>query len=235
MNIAVIGNRTMAAAHIRHVCAEKGANLYALCDADSQTLSQRKEEFGAFVAVSDYRELVNDPNLDAVIILVEDTQDPAMVKAFLDAGKTVLCEKPATCHGKETANSAKKHHTNLLLNTFEEGASPKDPAFRSRAYFSRALDYIQENYHREITVTKLADHLGLARSYFSRIFLEHAGITPKEFIVNYRLEKAVELLTQKGLSQKEVASLVGYSDVYAFSRMFHRKYGMPPGKYVQKR
>lgn len=235
MNIAVIGNCTMAATHIRRVCAEKGAKLYALCDADSQTLSQRKEEFGAFLAVSDYRELVNDPNLDAVIILVEDAQDPAMVKAFLDAGKTVLCEKPATCHGKENAHNDENHPAKLLLGTFEECASPKNPVCRSRAYFARALDYIQTNYHRQITVTKLADHLGLTRSYFSRIFQEHAGTTPKEYIVNYRLEKAVELLTENGLSQKEVASLVGYSDVYAFSRMFRRKYGMPPGKYVQER
>jgi len=235
MNVAVIGNSTMAAAHIRRVCAENGAKLYALCGANSQTLSQRKEEFGAFLAVYDYRELVNDPNLDAVIILVEDTQYPAMVKAFLDAGKTVLCEKPATCHSKDKALIENKHPAKLLLGTFEEGTSPKDPACRSRAYFARALDYIQANYHRQITVTKLAEHLGLTRSYFSRIFQEHAGTTPKEFIVNYRLEKAVALLTENDLSQKEVASLVGYSDVYAFSRMFRRKYGMPPGKYVQER
>lgn len=94
MNIAVIGCSGMASSHMKGVCAKEGVKLYAICDTAEERLAQRKEEFGVEIAVTDYRELVNDPNLDAVVIVVPDKLHLPMTKAFLEAGKAVLCEKP---------------------------------------------------------------------------------------------------------------------------------------------
>ena len=94
MNLAVIGCSGMASSHMKGICNKEGTKLYAICDPAKERLAQRKEEFGVEIAVEDYRELVNDPNLDAVVVVVPDKLHLPITKAFLEAGKAVLCEKP---------------------------------------------------------------------------------------------------------------------------------------------
>lgn len=101
-------------------------------------------------------------------------------------------------------------------------------------YVNLAAHYIQNNLSEDIRIADLAADLGLNRSYFCRIFKEQMGLPPQEYLVSYRLETAAELLADQGLSQKEAALRVGYSDVCSFSRMFKRKYGIAPGEYVRR-
>ncbi len=94
VNFAVIGCSGMASYHMQGLVGKEGIKLYALCDPAEEHLAQRKEEFGVELAVTDYRELVKDPNVDAVVLVVPDKLHLPMTKAFLEAGKAVLCEKP---------------------------------------------------------------------------------------------------------------------------------------------
>lgn len=94
LNIAVIGCSGMGKRHMEGVKAKEGACLYAICDTAPEQLESAKNEMGDVIAVSDYKELVNDPNLDAVVIVTPDQVHLEMTVAFLRAGKDVLCEKP---------------------------------------------------------------------------------------------------------------------------------------------
>ena len=94
LNLAVIGCSGMASYHMQGICDLEGVRLYAVCDTAEDRLIQRKEEFHAEIAVTDYRELVKDPKVDAVVIVTPDKLHLPMTKAFLEAGKAVLCEKP---------------------------------------------------------------------------------------------------------------------------------------------
>ncbi len=96
LNIAVIGcSMGMGRRHMQSVTEIEGVTLYAICDnATDDRLSRCKEEFNVPIAVTDYRELVNDPNIDAVVIVTPDMCHLEMTAAFLCAGKDVLCEKP---------------------------------------------------------------------------------------------------------------------------------------------
>lgn len=94
LNLAVIGCSGMATYHMQGICDLEGVRLYAVCDTAEDRLIQRKEEFHAEIAVTDYRDLVSDPNVDAVVIVTPDKLHLPMTKAFLEAGKAVLCEKP---------------------------------------------------------------------------------------------------------------------------------------------
>ncbi len=95
VNFAVIGCSEMARRHMEGIAANDGAKLYAICDnATDDRLSKCKEDYSVPVAVTDYRELVSDINIDAVVIVTPDKLHLEMTKAFLFAGKDVLCEKP---------------------------------------------------------------------------------------------------------------------------------------------
>lgn len=95
LNIAVIGCSGMGRRHMEGVLKREGVTLYAVCDnATDNRLSKCKEDYNVPIAVTDYRELVNDPNVDAVVIVTPDMCHLEMTVAFLRAGKDVLCEKP---------------------------------------------------------------------------------------------------------------------------------------------
>lgn len=94
LNIAVIGTSGMAQTHMRGVNLCENANLYAICDIHQERLDACLKDFPAEKSCTDYRDLVNDPKVDAAIIVTPDYFHKEMTCAFLRAGKAVMCEKP---------------------------------------------------------------------------------------------------------------------------------------------
>lgn len=91
--------------------------------------------------------------------------------------------------------------------------------------------YIQLKYADEISVEQIAHSLNINRRYMSRIFKERYGKTVMEYLVDYRLKKASERLLS-GASVSDVAKHCGYRDVFNFSKMFKRKYGVSPSRFA---
>jgi len=91
-NIVVIGTSPMAQLHMEGVVAK--ANLYAICDNAPEQLEKAHQKFPNAKTCGDYKELVNDPEVDAAVIVTPDYYHLEMASAFMRAGKDVLCEKP---------------------------------------------------------------------------------------------------------------------------------------------
>jgi transcriptional regulator GlxA family with amidase domain len=77
-------------------------------------------------------------------------------------------------------------------------------------------------------ITELAATLRLSNNQVRRVFITHTGHPPMRHLKNIRLATARELLTSSRLSVKEVASLVGFSDLSHFVRAFRAHHGKPP-------
>ena len=101
-------------------------------------------------------------------------------------------------------------------------------------YVEVALDYIHAGYMHELTVTELARRLSLDRSYFSTLFKEKTGISPKKYLFNYRMNVAADLMINSQQSITTAANSVGYSDISNFSRMFKSHFGLSPRAYIEK-
>ena len=101
LNIAVIGASSMGLSHMKGVMNNENANLIAVCDTDENALAEAKEKYDIPVAVTDYRQLVNSNDIDAVIIVTPDQLHLEMTAAFLRTGKHVLCEKPMALNTQE--------------------------------------------------------------------------------------------------------------------------------------
>jgi AraC-like DNA-binding protein len=99
---------------------------------------------------------------------------------------------------------------------------------------SKAKSYMQSEYVNEITVSGVAEKLGVNRSYLSEIFKEKTGISPQKYLITLRLEKAAELMVRFGQTPSTVAISTGYSDVYNFSRMFKKHFGLSPRDYIRE-
>ena len=93
------------------------------------------------------------------------------------------------------------------------------------------VNYFEDHYSEKISLDQIAENMYLSPFYISRIFKSETGDTPIRHLINIRLEKAKELL-ENGFdgSIQEVAAEVGYDDVYHFSKLFKKRFGMPPSK-----
>ena len=80
----------------------------------------------------------------------------------------------------------------------------------------------------------LASLVNLERSYLSRLFKKEAGVNIFQYLADIRLKEAQRLLTQGGMSIREVAFKVGIEDPFYFTRMFKKQYGMSPTDYAQQ-
>lgn len=95
-------------------------------------------------------------------------------------------------------------------------------------YIREALEFIEHNFQNNISVEDMADVCGLNRSYFGKIFKEAVGKSPQDFLLNYRMVKAAELLKLTKLSIGDISSAVGYDNQMHFSRAFKNVYGVSP-------
>lgn len=95
-------------------------------------------------------------------------------------------------------------------------------------YVHEAIVYIEHNFQNNISVENIAEVCGLNRSYFGKIFKEAVGQTPQDFLLNFRMIKATELLRLTNLSIGDIGNAVGYGNALHFSRAFRNTYGIPP-------
>ncbi len=102
--------------------------------------------------------------------------------------------------------------------------------YSPEVYIRRSVDFIHYNY-ATINVTDIVEYVGYTRSYFSSQFRKYMGVSPQEYLMNYRMEQSCRLLRETGLPMQEVGKRVGYEDPLNFSRAFRRAKGVSPTDY----
>ncbi|MFC5402242.1 response regulator [Cohnella soli] len=96
-----------------------------------------------------------------------------------------------------------------------------------------ALQYIQGQYHTELSLEKVASIVYLNPIYFSQLFKQKTGHGFKEYVTQLRMERAMELLRDSELKIADISERIGYSDVRHFSQIFRKKSGQTPSEYRQ--
>lgn len=99
---------------------------------------------------------------------------------------------------------------------------------------SKAITYIEENYHTDITNSTLAKECLISEEYFRKLFKKKYGISPKQYIVNIRISKAKQMLTEGIYKINAISEKCGFSNPYHFCRFFKQKVGMTPSEYMNK-
>ena len=100
-------------------------------------------------------------------------------------------------------------------------------------YMTRAVEYIKQNYNKNISVENIANLLGIERSYLSRLFKTHKNKSTQNYIIDYRMHKAKKMFEEEDMNVSQVCSAVGYTNIYCFSRIFKSRVGIPPKEYME--
>ena len=88
--------------------------------------------------------------------------------------------------------------------------------------------YIERHFAEELSVDSLAEIANYSPRHFLRLFAETYGVTPRQYIIERRMNRAAALLKNTDIPVTEVAQMCGFSDSNYFGSAFKAKFGMPP-------
>lgn len=120
----------------------------------------------------------------------------------------------------------------VLTQVIPHSDPTADPVMKKQdAYIVQSIEFLHAHFHEPVSIRQLASYLGLDRKYLSVLFKESLGMPPQQYLLQYRMDKACELLRKGQYSIGEVARSVGYQDPLLFSKMFKKVKGVSPKYY----
>lgn len=125
---------------------------------------------------------------------------------------------------KSFKDATHTQHDNLTIQILEGIEKYYD-------YVDFVKKYISENYSTTIYMSDLADFTNLSPSYLSDLFKRKVGISFTEYLIKFRLNKAIELMNSTNLRLIEIANSVGYSDYAQFNKIFKKYMKQSPKQY----
>lgn len=136
---------------------------------------------------------------------------------------------------KRGGNVKRLAYLYLFLNKLTQ-LNVQDSVYSSRedrrdAYVNEILFFIDMNYTHKLTVDSISKHVGLNRSYLNSLFKEALGKTIQQYLIEFRIRKACELLENEKLSIGNIARSVGYTDPLLFSKVFKQLQAVSPSEY----
>lgn len=158
---------------------------------------------------------IRDPQIEAIgmMLLAELKQDNIGGRLYIDSLSTVLA-----------------------VHLLRQYAAPE---FRFAVYESalserqmlQVLEYIHEYLHQDIKLADLATLLNISESHFSHQFKQAIGMTPHQYLLQQRIERAKQLLKESDRSIMDIAFLCGFNSHSHLSKQFRQLTGMTPKAY----
>ena len=109
-----------------------------------------------------------------------------------------------------------------------------DQSAGKRNTLEKAVAFINENFHRPITLNDVAEEVMLNPSYLSNLFKETLGSTYSKYLTDLRINKAKELMNNPTMRIKEIAGQVGYDNAQYFIKVFKSVTGISPNVYKEQ-
>lgn len=171
-----------------------------------------------------------------IVALVSAYDDFSFVREALRLGAAdYLIKAEATT---ETAGDFLKRISSLLKNRlieklgvhYPQSTGPITQPHGSQT-IRKAMAFIQANFTRDLTLEEVASHVGVSKSYLSRVFPEYVGKHFCSYLQQLRIERAKELLRLTDDHIYEIASKVGFWNSRYFCKVFRDMVGMTPADY----
>lgn len=119
--------------------------------------------------------------------------------------------------------------TKIIMNRFDPINNHKFVEHRQKV--DKVIQYIQTNYMNKVCLDDLVKIAYLSKFHFLRVFKKHTGLSPYEYLINYRINRAKELLKDTRFSIHEIALLIGFLDTNNFIREFKKSTNATPLNY----
>lgn len=99
----------------------------------------------------------------------------------------------------------------------------------------KVLRFIQDHYNKNLTNEIIGAKFNFHPNYLNQLIMAHTGVTLRQYVINLRIKKAMDMLVNAHMSIAETCSEVGYDNVHYFTRLFRKKTGFTPGSIKRQR
>jgi len=145
---------------------------------------------------------------------------------FKNSAAIKLCFENLLKSWKEQASINKSK--SIIYDILDKMENDQRKAIDDTAITS-CVSFMEEHYcDPSLDVKALCNISFISVSTLQRAFSKYFGISPNQYLIQLRMNHAMELLTKRELSIKEISSACGFTDEKYFSRAFKKRYGYPP-------
>ncbi len=123
----------------------------------------------------------------------------------------------------------------IYENTDIKYANCTDDSASSQARLQLMMQYIHQNYRHDISLDDIAGHAGISKSTVLNLFRKYLHITPINYLINYRLNEAAQLLSNTEKKINTICDETGFNNVDYFCRLFKKHYHLTPTEYRKKK
>lgn len=215
--------------------ASPGERLY--CFSDGNLLKTDKNDVFYLPKGSNYqvKSAVSGGCYAINFDLLEDPELPPFRIRFSNSASVMQLFKDAVSAFKNGNPDASLHIRrsiyDILLLLQKEKQRSYLPSAKEKL-IEPAVQIIHQAFtDNSVTIRSLAASCGISEVYLRRLFLDRYGTSPKEYMINLRMEYAKRLLQSGQFSVSEVAEMCGYGDLSHFSREYSRRIGLSPKAY----
>lgn len=134
----------------------------------------------------------------------------------------------------EIMSCALAAHMLRSYNAFTAPPLPASPGALDKAELYRISEFVEENIERPISLSELAQLVGVSRFHFSRIFKQSTGLTPTRYIEDCRIKRACAYIKDTNMPLSNIALMLGYADQSHFTRRFRMHAGCTPGVFARE-
>lgn len=174
-------------------------------------------------ASKNYFDLINDDSLR--VITLSDTME---IERQMDGILNLILEGDMLIDIKLSMLM-----TNILSGLIIEKASPvnRKKFSEHNLLVNKVIAYIQSNYSSKINMKDFLNLVHMSEFHFLRLFKKYTGVSPYEYLINYRINQSKTLLKETTLTVNEISYQVGFGNINNFIRDFKKLVGTTPLKY----
>lgn len=125
-----------------------------------------------------------------------------------------------------------------LYKTMAIGFTKRVEEFKIRKQYApaikKAIEYIEANVHRSLSLDEISNHVGLSRSYFSQLFAKETGNPLNHFLKSHKVEQAVRLLKYTQMSISEISESLDFCSQSYFTEVFKEITHVTPVSYRKR-
>lgn len=226
-----------------HNCVSIGRNDFVFTEDDWTIINSSELHSSRYLSTADtFRGIsiiISLPYIETWIgknILFYNPDDPSVTKQIQSAALSIY-----ELDDSESLYSLKlMKHTLELMLILAEHCVKKDviyniPFNKAQSKGTAFLNFIEENYSRELSLNDIAEHFQYTPSYFSRFFKETVGVNYYAYLNYVRVHHAAQMLLAGDTTLTECALSNGFPNVKSFISMFKRIHGCTPKAFLKNR
>ncbi len=135
----------------------------------------------------------------------------------------------------DLSDAGKRYYAKLQALFYEIivalSVDKKKHDIKNYSAIEKGIEYLEKDTTLSLNIADIAKMCNVSHNYFCKLFKAYSGITPEEYILKAKMEKAKTALKETQLSISEIAEQIGFQDSSYFCRIFKRKCGVSPLKY----